>query len=73
LESFGGLNWQKLAWLGIFFLDFIQVYVCMDERPNEIKKGVGKNWQYGRALQKENRRKKWRSNLLIALVGFNRT
>jgi len=25
-----------------FFLDFIYVYVCSDERPNAIKKGVGK-------------------------------
>jgi len=28
--------------LGIFFLDFIYVNVSMDERPNAIKKGVGK-------------------------------
>jgi len=33
----------------------------MDERPNAIKKGVGKI------------EKKWRSTLLIAVVGFNRT
>jgi len=34
-----------------FFLDFVYVYVSMDERPNVIKKGVGKNWQYGRTLR----------------------
>jgi len=45
----------------------------MDERPNAIKKEVGKNWQYGRTKKKENRRKKWRSYLLIAVVGINRT
>jgi len=62
LKSFGGLNWgpRNLIILTVclayictifflsveFFLDFVYVYVIMDERPNAIKKIVGKNWQY---------------------------
>jgi len=43
----------------------------MDERPNAIKKGVGKIGNMA-ARSKRKSKKKWRSIFLIAVVGFNR-
>jgi len=44
----------------------------MDVLPNAIKKGVGK-LVYMAARSKRKIEEKWRSNLLIAVVGFIRT
>jgi len=45
----------------------------MNERPNAIKKGVGKIGNMAARSKRKIEEKKWRSNLLIAVVRFKRT